>query len=209
MRIIKDPKKIESRSFEIIERRLKGLKLTLFEKEVVRRVAHATADLNLAKKLIFHPQAIKKGLTAIREGRDIIVDASMVGAGINKRILSGFGGKVICFMNDKEVMRESGELKITRAILAMRRSAGLMNAGIVAIGNAPTALFELCDLINSGKANPALVVGVPVGFVGAAESKKELRTMGVSFISNPGRRGGSSVAAAIINALLKIAERGK
>lgn len=209
MTILNNPRKIEARSFEIIDRSLWDIKLPKLQKEIIKRVIHATTDLNYAKELLFHPQAVKAGLAAIRAGKNIIVDATMVKAGINKKLLLNFGGKVICFIDNKDIIRRSSQLKTTRAILTMRKSKRLMNGGIVAIGNAPTALFELCDLVKKGNAKPALIIGVPVGFVGAVESKKRLLTLKVPYITNQTRYGGSSVACAIVNALLKIAKRRK
>ncbi len=205
MRIISDPKKIEGRSFEIIEELLVSLRLPYHEKEVLKRVIHATTDLDYAKELLFHPKAIESGLNAVRKGRDIFCDVSMVKAGINEKILSGFGGEVICLINDEDVIREASRLKITRAILAIRKAAPRMNGAIVSIGNAPTALFELCSLVKRSRVKPALIIGIPVGFVGAVESKKELISSGIPYITNSSAKGGSSVAAAITNALLKMA----
>ncbi len=209
MVIITDPKHIRAESFRIVDNHLKGLKLPRNQKEIVKRVIHATSNLKYAGDILFHPASVKSGLKAIRCGKDIIVDASMVKAGINKKMLSGFGGKVICFIDNENVAREASGLNITRSILAMRRAAKLMDGGIAAIGNAPTALFELCDLVNDGKAKPSLIIGMPVGFVGAKEAKKKLRTLGIPYITNKTRHGGSSVAASCVNALLKIAEREK
>lgn len=208
MEILTNPKDIESRSFQIVDKYVRGAKLPRFQKEVVKRVLHATSDLNYAKDLLFSKGAILGGLKAIRQGRDIIVDAEMVKAGINKRILNCFGGRVVCMINNKDVIRKSAELKITRAILAMRKSAKLIDKAIVAIGNAPTALFEVCDLVEDKSVKPALIIGVPVGFVGAKEAKKKLRSLNIPYITNQSRKGGSSIAIAIINALLKIAKGG-
>lgn len=201
-----DPQKIEDKSFEIIDGLLASSKLPRQEREVVKRVIHATTDLDYAKELLFHPRAIEHALSAIKNGKDIICDVGMVEAGINKKALANFGGKVICCINDEDVIKESSRLNIARAILAMRKAAVFMDGAIISIGNAPTALFELCGLVKDGKAKPALVVGIPVGFVGAADSKKELISSGIPYITNSGRKGGSSVAAAITNALLKLAE---
>ena len=203
--IITNPKDIETKSFQIVDKHLRNIKLPRFQKEVVKRVLHATSDLNYAKDLIFHSKAIKNGLAAIKKGRDVVVDASMVKAGINKKTLSGFGGRVICFVNNERVARQASRLNITRSMLSMRKASKLMNGGIVAIGNAPTALFEVCDLVSKGKARPALIIGLPVGFVGAKEAKKKLRSLEPPYITNRSRYGGSSVAAACVNALLKIA----
>ena len=204
-----DPQKIEDKSFEIIESLLPtDLKLTQEERQVLRRVIHATTELGYAKELIFHPQAVESGLRAIRQGKDVICDVDMVRVGINNKILSGFGGKVICLINDDEVVKEARQLKIARAIVAMRRAVKLINGAIVSIGNAPTALFELCELVRKGKVKPSLIIGVPVGFVGAQEAKKELLSIGIPYVTNSSTKGGSSVAAAITNAMLKLAEGG-
>lgn len=203
---ILDPQRIEDKSFEIIDKLLLRWKLSPEEKKIARRVIHATADLAYAEELLFHPEAIPSGLKALREGKNIVVDVNMVRAGINKKILKPFGGEVICLLNDREVIQQSLRLKVTRAILAIRKSVQFINGSVVAIGNAPTALFELNNLVRAGKARPALIVGVPVGFVGAAQAKRELRDISIPYITNRGRKGGSSVAVAIINALLKIAE---
>jgi precorrin-8X/cobalt-precorrin-8 methylmutase len=209
VKIITNPKDIEAKSFQIVSKYLSNLKLPRLEKEVVKRVLHATSDLSYAKDLIFHPKAIENAVAAIRGGKSIVVDASMVKAGINKKIVASFGGQVICLINNKDISIKASRLNITRSILAMRKSAKFMNGGIVAIGNAPTALFEVCDLVKQGKARPCLIIGIPVGFVGAKEAKKELRSLNVPYITNQTRFGGSSVAAACVNALLKIASGGK
>lgn len=208
MNVILNPKLIEDKSFEIISRLLPDLNLSYAEKEVLKRVIHATTDLNYAKDLFFHPRAVRAGLKAIKKGANIICDVNMVKAGINKKTLSEFGGKVICLINDKDVVRKAAKLKIARAIVSMRKAAPFMKGAIVAIGNAPTALFEICDLVKKNKANPALIIGVPVGFVGAVESKKGLIPLKTPYITNRSTKGGSSVAAACVNALLKIAEGG-
>lgn len=205
MRIL-DPKKIEEKSFEIINRLLPDLKLSPEEKEVVKRVIHTTTDLDYAKGLLFHPQAVASGLEAIRKGKNIICDVGMVEAGINKKILANFGGKVICFINDRDVKVEASKLKISRAMAAMKKAEKFANGSIISIGNAPTALFEICGLVKKGKIKPALIVGVPVGFVGAVEAKEKLITLGVPYITNRTTRGGSAVAAAVTNALLKLAK---
>lgn len=207
--VISEPKKIQERSFEIIAKYIKDLKLTSAQKQVVRRIIHATAEPRYAREIMFHPQAMAKALAAIERGANIIVDAAMVEAGINKKLLSGFGGKVICLINDSEVIRKAEQLKTTRAILAMRESTALMNEAIVVIGNAPTALFEVCRLIQEFKIKPALVVGLPVGFVGAKESKEKLRSLKIPHITNQSRKGGSAAAASCVNALLILAQEEK
>ena len=206
MKIITNHRDIEAKSFKIVAKYLSNLKLPVLEKEVLKRVLHATSDLKYVKDLLFHAKAVREGLAAIKKGRNIVVDASMVKAGINKKALADFGGKVICLINNKDVSIKASRLNITRSILAMRKSRELMNGVIVAIGNAPTALFEVCDLISKGKAKPSLIIGLPVGFVGAKEAKKKLRSLETPYITNRSRYGGSSVAAACVNALLKIAK---
>lgn len=213
MKRILDPRKIEDESFRLIDRHLKSSKLSFTrrgpkEMEIARRVIHTTADLDYARDLLFHPCAVEAGMIALREGKDIVTDVHMVKAGINEKLLTDFGGRTVCLLNDKEVIKQSSKLKITRAILAMRKAARLMDGAIVAIGNAPTALFEICELVRLKAANPSLIVGVPVGFVQAQESKKELLSLDTPYITNKSKKGGSSVAAAIINALLILAIRG-
>lgn len=206
MKAILDPVLIERKSFEIISGLVQDLRLPYAEKEVLKRAIHATTDLSYTRDLLFHPEAVKAGLQAIREGRDIICDVNMVKAGINQKALSEFGGKVICLINDKGVTKKAAKLGIARSILAIRESAPFMRGAIIAIGNAPTALFEACALIKQSKVKPALIIGVPVGFVGAVEAKRALRLLEIPFISNISTKGGSSVAAAITNALLKLAK---
>jgi precorrin-8X/cobalt-precorrin-8 methylmutase len=206
MEAISNPQKIETRSFEIIDGLLKGIRFPGCQKDVVKRVIHTTTDLRYAKDLLFSDGAVRKGLKALREGASIIVDSSMVMAGLNKKITLEFNNKIICLINDRDVVRESSQSNLTRAIVAMRKVSREMGGAIIAIGNAPTALFEICDLVNKQGIMPALVVGVPVGFVGAKESKKKLRSLGAPYITNKSRRGGSTVAAAIVNSLLILAK---
>lgn len=200
-------KEIEAKSFEIITGLLKkkGIVLSGPKKAVINRVIHTSVDLGYVRDMVFSPDAISSGLKAIRQGRNIVTDSTMVKAGINKSITAGFKNKIICRMHDKNVARKAGELNLTRAVVAMRKSQREAEGGIVAIGNAPTALFELCRLIKEEKFKPALVVGIPVGFVGAAESKRALRDLKIPYITNKSRKGGSTVAAAIVNALLILA----
>lgn len=207
MAVMNSPQRIEARSFELIDGFLKGVKFTdQSRKDVVKRVIHTTVDVRYAKDLLFSGQAVEAGISAIRRGENIVVDSSMVKAGINKNITAHFKNTIICRINNKDVIRQASKLNLTRAIVAMRRSYRVMEGAIVAIGNAPTALFELCDLIKEAKAKPALVVGIPVGFVGARESKKKLLALRIPYITNKSRRGGSTVAAAIVNALLILAK---
>lgn len=202
MAILNNARKIEARSFEIIERYLNGVKLRPSTKPIVKRVIHATADVNYARGLLFHPGALRAGINAISKGKTIVVDANMVKAGINKKLSKAIGSRIICCLDSKRVAKEFLSSSVTRSRLAMRASVPWMNDGIVVVGNAPTALFELCCLVKEKKARPSLIVGVPVGFVGAQQAKRKLRSSGVPYITNKGRKGGSACAVAIVNALL-------
>jgi len=200
------PQDIEKRSFEMIGEEVDLVDLPADEVPIVKRVIHATADVEFRKTIAFSPDAIKTGLDAIREGKDILTDVEMVKAGINKRLLDTWGGKVICNIADDEVVKSSSESGRTRAEIAMER--GLSgNVGIVAIGNAPTALLKVIELLRTRPAQSPipLVIGVPVGFVKALESKVLLSAQAFPFITNLSRKGGTPVAVAIANALLNMA----
>ncbi len=190
---------IEAESFDIIEDENDLSSISAERLDIVKRVIHATADSEYRDILNFSSGAVEAGIQAIREGGNVITDVKMVAAGVSKKRLSGFGGTVRSYISEKELPMESG---LTRSAAAMRVAAPHMDRAVVAIGNAPTALLELIKLINEGKVKPALVIGVPVGFVGAAESKDELRLTSVDQISTLGRKGGSTVAAAIVNAII-------
>lgn len=206
MEIIHNPRSIEERSMAIIEENLPWLlNLHTGEREIIKRVVHTTGDLTCGKMVRIHPGAVESGLAAIRTGRPILTDVNMVRTGLIARRMQEFGVEARCYINDPVVVEEARSKGITRARVAMLKGIPEAQGGIVAIGNAPTALFALCDLIKSGAAKPALVVGTPVGFVGAAESKDELMGIDVPYISLPGTRGGSTIAAAIVNALLLLA----
>ena len=165
---------------------------------------HATADFDFAGKgkILFHENAIESAFDAIRKKCAIVTDVDMVLAAINKKSLTDLGLKTACYISDKEVAEESRRSGRTRSEAAMRRAAKDMDGGIVAIGNAPTALYEVIRMVREGATKPALVVGIPVGFVSAPESKEELAKMDVPFITNVGRKGGSPAASAIVNAML-------
>ncbi len=199
------PEEIERKSFEIIEKELGNLNVSGGEKEVIKRVAHAAADIEFAKGIIFHPDALKKGVLALKSGSDIVTDVEMVKAGIRKKELETSGNKIYCFLNDEKVIKDAKLKNLPRAVLAMRYAIHHINEGIVVIGNAPTALFELVELIREEKVSPALVIGIPVGFVGAEESKNALRRLSVPHITNEEKRGGSAAATAVINAIIKLA----
>ncbi|SFJ22019.1 precorrin-8X methylmutase [Thermoflavimicrobium dichotomicum] len=201
------PHQIESLSFDIIKEELGEHPFTEEQFPVVQRVIHASADFELGRSLIFHPKAIQAGIEAIRSGKPVVADVQMVQVGISKPRLNKFGGDVHVYISDPDVVEEAKRLGTTRAIVSMRKAVREAEGGIFAIGNAPTALLELIRLVREGVAKPGLIVGVPVGFVSAAESKEELTKLDVPFITNRGRKGGSPAAVAIVNALFLLAER--
>ncbi len=198
------PQDIEAESFRIITAELGETGLDPREFQVIRRIIHATGDFAFAENIRFHPQAIDAGLSAIRAGKNILVDVNMAVAGVSSRLLASFGGKVICRMNEPETAALAKERGSTRAEASMLRAL-TDQVGIVAVGNAPTALLAVMDLIEAGKWQPDLVIGVPVGFVNAAESKELLAEQEYPFITALGRKGGTPVAVAAVNALLKLA----
>ncbi|MDD6158227.1 MAG: precorrin-8X methylmutase [bacterium] len=201
MEVIK-PMDIEKRSFEIITEILGERQLPPENELVIKRVIHTSADFDYVDNLCFSEGAVARALEALRGGCDIVTDTQMARAGINKTILGRLGGQVHCFMSDEDVAKEARERGITRATVSMERAAALDKPCIFAIGNAPTALFSLDAQIKAGKIRPALIIGVPVGFVNVVESKEMIMEAGVPYIVARGRKGGSNVAAAICNALL-------
>ena len=196
------PMDIEKRSFAIITELLGDTQLDPETELVIKRVIHTTADFDYVENLVFSPPAVGKGIAALREGCDIVTDTQMAKAGINKTILGRLGGEVHCFMSDPDVAAEAKERGVTRAIVSMERAAQLSRPCVFAIGNAPTALISLHELIEAGKLDPALIIGVPVGFVNVVESKELFLDSPVPHIIARGRKGGSNVAAAICNAML-------
>jgi precorrin-8X/cobalt-precorrin-8 methylmutase len=201
------PEEIEKKSFDIISEETDLSGFPPEQVPIIQRVIHATADFEFKNTLVFHPDAVKTGLEAIKAGKDILTDIEMVKTGIIKRWLDPFGGKVICNINDEDVVRLSKETGKTRSETAVEKALQEdNNIGIIAIGNAPTALLKVIELLNSE--SQILVVGVPVGFVKAFESKVLLSARNFPFITNLSRKGGTAVAAAIVNALLKTAKGG-
>lgn len=198
------PQDIEAESFRIIERELGPTAFAPDEFAVVRRIIHATGDFSFAETLRFHPQAVAAGLAAIRAGRNILVDVGMAAAGVSAHLLAPFGGRVLCRVGEPETAALARANNTTRSDAAMTRATG-DNIGIVAIGNAPTALLKVMDLIERRLLAPNLVIGVPVGFVNAAESKEMLAAKNYPFITALGRKGGTPVAVAAVNALLRLA----
>ncbi|MDE7262217.1 MAG: precorrin-8X methylmutase [Oscillospiraceae bacterium] len=196
------PMDIEKRSFEIITELLGDRKLDPENELVIKRVIHTSADFDYADNLCFSEHAVQKGIEALRGGCDIVTDTQMAKAGINKTVLGSLGGEVHCFMSDPDVAEEAKARDVTRAIVSMERAAKLEKPCLFAIGNAPTALISLHEQIAAGTLCPALVIGVPVGFVNVVESKEQIMTAGVPYIVARGRKGGSNIAAAVCNALL-------
>lgn len=203
-----DPSHIERRSFEIISEETDLSDLPQERVPIVQRVIHATADFEFKATLAFHPDAVKTGIEAIRGGKDILTDVEMVRTGINKRLLSRWGGKVYCAIQAAEDYGLAASPEKTRAETGIEMALNASNnIGIVAIGNAPTALLKAMEILNRvGGSQPSpLVVGVPVGFVKALESKAMLTTQRFPFITNLSRKGGTPAAVAIVNALLEMA----
>lgn len=196
------PMAIEKRSFEIITRELGSRQLEPELAPIIKRVIHTTADFDYADTLYFSQDAVKAGKEALLAGATIVTDTRMAEAGINKASLTKSGGVVRCFMSDPDVAAAAKERNITRAAVSMEKACTLDGPLIIAIGNAPTALLRLNELILEGRIKPNLIIGVPVGFVNVVESKEIIKASGVPCILSMGRKGGSNVAAAICNALL-------
>lgn len=196
------PAEIEKRSFEIIEQELGGRILDPEKAPIIKRAIHTSADFEYLDSLVFSENVVEKALAAIRRGACIVTDTEMGRAGINKRVLGRYGGEVLCYMADEEVARNAAGNGSTRATASMDKAARLEKEIVFAIGNAPTALIRLYELITEGKLKPALVIGVPVGFVNVEQSKELIMEAEVPYIVARGRKGGSNVAAAICNALL-------
>ena len=196
------PEEIEKRSMEIITSELNGRTWSEPKFSVIKRCIHTSADFDYADNLVFSEDAENIGVRAIRNGAQIITDTKMAAAGINKNILSSYGGLVHCFISYDDVIKEAKERGETRATVSMEKAAKLKGDLIFALGNAPTALFSLCKLVREGKLKPALIIGVPVGFVNVVESKEEIMGLGIPYIVAKGRKGGSNIAAAICNAMM-------
>lgn len=200
------PMEIETGSFQIIDDEMGEHPFNALEWPVVRRVIHATADFDLGRSMQFHGGAIESGIAAILAGKPVIADVAMVQAGISKPRLEKHGGEVRVYISRPDVMERAKAEETTRAIIATRTAVEDSPDGIYVIGNAPTALLELIKLVKAGKARPSLVVGVPVGFVSAQESKVELEKLDIPWITNRGRKGGTPAAVAIVNAISLLAE---
>ena len=195
------PDQIEAKSFEIIGEILGDKKLDSRYEAVIKRCIHTSADFEYADSLYFTEGIIETVQEAIKNGAYIVTDTKMAQAGINKKRIEAYGGKVLCFIGDEDVAQEAKARGVTRSLVSMEKAAQLDRPVIFAIGNAPTALISICDLVKAGKLRPAAVIGVPVGFVNVVESKEQVIKLGVPAIVARGRKGGSNIAAAIVNAI--------
>ncbi|MCQ4772513.1 Cobalt-precorrin-8X methylmutase [uncultured Clostridium sp.] len=198
------PMDIEKRSFAIITEEL-GYELPEDKAPIIKRCIHTSADFDYAQNLMFSDDVVEKALKALKNGACIVTDTQMAKAGINKKALQKFGGEVYCFMSDEEVAEIARKNGTTRATASMDKAAALQKPLIFAIGNAPTALVRLYELIEDGKLQPELIIGVPVGFVNVVQSKELIMQADVPYIVAKGRKGGSNIAACICNALLYMA----
>jgi len=205
---LKKPMEIENKSMEIIETELGIHGLTPNELKVVERTIHTTGDFDYKNIVSLKPGAIEEGLKAIKHGCRIVTDTTMVLSGINKRALEKLNCRVECFIGDDEIFKNAKLKGITRSMASMDYAAS-EDVDIFVIGNAPTALYRIGELINEKKVSPKLIIGVPVGFVGAAESKEYIRGFQVPSITTVGSKGGSNVAASIVNALIYMANDGR
>ncbi|SDU61888.1 precorrin-8X methylmutase [Desulfobacula phenolica] len=195
------PQEIEDLSFKIIEKEVGDHSFSDDQWPIVRRMIHTSADFEYIQTIRFYPDAVQKGIQAIQRGCHIITDTNMARVGIRKKEIHEFGGNVSCLIADEAVAKKAKEAGSTRALAAVDMACEKMEGGIYVVGNAPTALLRLIELIKDKKANPAMVIGFPVGFVNAAESKDELMALDFPYITNKGRKGGSNIAASIVNAL--------
>lgn len=206
MDYIKDPKEIETKSMAIIEARLADFPFEPLQKPVIKRVVHTTGDVSFADITLFSPHAVEAGAAALAGGAPVYCDVEMARSGINRKAAAALGLDIRCMIHEADVAEEAKSQGTTRAAVAMVKALERHPKGAVfVIGNAPTALFVLLEAVQAGKAEPALVVGTPVGFVGAAESKEWLTEFAVPWITVAGEKGGSTVAAAVMNALLALA----
>ena len=198
------PDEIEKKSFEIIDRELEKMNISPDPKnsDIIKRVIHTSADFEYAETMTFSENAAEIAIGLIRQGADIITDTNMALAGINKKMLSRYGGSARCFMADEDVRQRAKSLGSTRASVSMEKAAKSLKPQIFAVGNAPTALIKLYEMMRDEIYRPAFIIGVPVGFVNVEAAKELIIGCDVPYIVNRGRKGGSNIAAAIVNALL-------
>jgi len=199
------PAEIEALSFKMIDQEAGDHGFPEDHWTIVRRMIHTSADFDYLNNVRFHADAVTTGVQAIMNGHNVVTDTNMARAGIRKSAILRFGGSLECLIDDPTVAHAARDSGCTRAMAAVDAAIPMMREGIYVIGNAPTALMRLIELIQSGKAAPSLVVGLPVGFVNAAESKAALLDMDIPYISNVGRKGGSNIAASVVNALILLA----
>lgn len=196
------PADIERRSFEIITQQLNGRSFGRDKDDIVKRVIHTSADFDYADNLVFSENVVEKALNSLKNGATIVTDTNMAFSGINKKIVQQLGGKVKCFMSDKDVASSAKERGITRAMVSMEKACNIQGELILVVGNAPTALIQIHKLYTEGKIRPSVVIGVPVGFVNVIESKELIINSDIPHIVARGNKGGSNIAAAIVNALI-------
>ncbi|MEG0641488.1 MAG: precorrin-8X methylmutase [Clostridium sp.] len=199
------PMDIEKKSFEIITRELRDVEINEKNLIIIKRVIHTSADFDYLDNMYFSNGVVDKAVNAIKNGVTIVADTQMVKAGINKKVLKRFSSEVVCFMADEDVAKEARRRGVTRAIISMERAAKIQGPVMFAIGNAPTALIKLYEMIENREITPELIIGVPVGFVNVVESKELIIDSNIDSIVSKGRKGGSNIAAAICNALIYIA----
>lgn len=199
------PQEIENRSFDIITEELGGREFHKLEEPIIKRCIHTSADFDYADNLVFSKDAVEIAIRALQEGVPIVTDTNMGKAGINKAALSKAKGQVYCFMSDADIAKKAKEEGSTRAAASMDKAAATLTGPIIAVGNAPTALIRLFELIKNGNIKPALIIGVPVGFVNVVAAKELIMEANCPYIVARGRKGGSNIAAAICNALLYMA----
>ncbi|MBE6098168.1 precorrin-8X methylmutase [Schwartzia succinivorans] len=203
MDYIKQPMEIENRSMEIIAPHLEGLNLDEAQTKVYSRMIHASGDVEYAPVIKIHPDAIKATQEALKKGANIYTDVEMVRTGIHKASFNRYGGKIECRVSDPEIAKLAKEKGITRSMAAMRSFGKDLDGAIIAIGNAPTALFEVLRMVDEEGIKPAVIIGIPVGFVGAADSKELLaKNTKIPYITVEGTKGGSPIAASAINAIM-------
>ena len=203
MDYIKQPMEIENRSMEIIAPHLEGLNLDEAQTKVYSRMIHASGDVEYAPVIKIHPDAIKATQEALKKGANIYTDVEMVRTGIHKASFNRYGGKIECRVSDPEIAKLAKEKGITRSMAAMRSFGKDLDGAIIAIGNAPTALFEVLRMVDEEGIKPAVIIGIPVGFVGAADSKELLaKNTKIPYITVVGTKGGSPIAASAINAIM-------
>lgn len=195
------PQEIEDLSFKIIEEEAGDHGFNESQWPIVRRMIHTSADFEYIQTIRFNMDAVEKGIEAIRSGCKIVTDTNMARVGIRKKEIESFGGSVSCLIGDQDVADQAKKNGTTRALAAVDMACQTLGSGIYVVGNAPTALLRLIELIEKGTVKPALVIGFPVGFVNAAESKDALMELDIPYITNKGRKGGSNIAASVVNAL--------